>query len=79
MSSKALRWIGVGSESRWKGGCFPAHSFGTLLDHLGTLIRSDVRVDGAGKQPSFQRLSEPTPIQRKAFELIETTVPLRVL
>jgi len=57
----------------------PAHSFATLLDHLGTLIRSDVRVDGAGTQPPFQRLSEPTPIQRKAFELIETTVPLRVL
>ena len=57
----------------------PAHSFATLLDHLGTLIRSDVRVDGVREQPPFQQLSEPTPIQRKAFELIETPVPLRVL
>src|SRR5680860_11521 len=31
MSSKALRWIGVGSESRWKGGCFPAPSTRTSL------------------------------------------------
>lgn len=57
----------------------PAHSFATLLDHLGTLTRSDVRVDGAGEQSSFKQLSEPTPIQRKAFELIETPVSLRVL
>ncbi|MGH2383345.1 MAG: IS1634 family transposase [Candidatus Limnocylindria bacterium] len=57
----------------------PAHSFATLLDHLGTLIRSDVRIDGVGERLPFQQLSEPTPIQRKAFELIETPVPLRVL
>ncbi len=57
----------------------PAHSFATLLDHLGTLIRSDVRVDGVGEQPPFQQLSKPTPIQRRAFELIDTPVPLRVL
>ncbi|MGH2749415.1 MAG: IS1634 family transposase [Actinomycetota bacterium] len=57
----------------------PAHSFASLLDHLGTLIRSDVRVDGVEEQPPFQQLSEPTPIQRKAFELIDTSVPLRVL
>lgn len=56
----------------------PAHSFSTLLDHLGTLVRSDVHIATAPGTPSFQQLSTLTPIQRKAFELIEAPVPLRL-
>lgn len=56
----------------------PAHSFSTLLEHLGTLIRSDVRVAGAPADATFPQLSTPTPIQRKAFELLEAPVSLRL-
>lgn len=55
----------------------PAHSFQSLLDHLGAVIRSDVRVDGA--EATFQQLPENlTPVQRKAFELLGVPVPLRI-
>lgn len=57
----------------------PAHSFATLLDHLGTLIRSDVRVPAAAETPRFQQLSQATPLQRKAFELLEAPIPLKVM
>ncbi len=56
----------------------PAHSFSTLMEHLGTLIRSDVRVASAPGASTFPQLSTPTPIQRRAFELLETPVPLRL-
>ena len=55
----------------------PAHSFQSLLDHLGAIIRSDVRVSGT--EAAFQQLpAEFTPVQRKAFELLGVPVPLRV-
>ncbi|MGH2705065.1 MAG: IS1634 family transposase [Actinomycetota bacterium] len=57
----------------------PAHSFSSLLDHLATLIRSDVSITTAPNTPTFQQLSQPSPTQRRAFELIEAPVPLKVL
>ncbi len=51
----------------------PAHNLTTLLNHLATLTRNtiaftdDIRID---------KLSTPTPIQRRAFELIGTPIPL---
>lgn len=53
----------------------PAHSFATLLDHLGTLARDDiVFADPPGV--SVQKLTNATPVQRRAFELIGSPVPL---
>ena len=48
------------------------HSFSTLLNHLGTLTRNTVVFDGGVK---IEKLSIPTPTQRKAFELIGVPVP----
>lgn len=56
----------------------PAHSFSSLLDHLATLIRSEVRIPAQPQLPSFYELSEPTSTQRKAFELIAVPIPLKV-
>ncbi len=47
---------------------FPAHSFGDLIAELGTLCRNEVRV-GEGEH-TFMRLTEPTPLQARAFELL---------
>lgn len=55
-----------------------AHSFSSLLDHLATLIRSDVRTGTAEHAPRFQELSRPTAVQQKAFELIGVPIPLRL-
>ncbi len=50
--------------------------FQGLLDHLGTLTRNTCSVPGTAV--SFERLAEPTPTQRKAFELIEVAIPVRL-
>ena len=53
----------------------PAHSFRTLLDHLGTLARDQIEfADPAGT--TIHKLTSPTPTQRRAFELVGAPIPL---
>jgi len=52
----------------------PARSFTSLLDHLGTLTRNDLRYGDDG--PTVPTLTEPTDTQRRAFDLINTRIPL---
>jgi hypothetical protein len=54
------------------------HSFASLLDHLATLTRNDVRVAGGTQATTIQLLATPTPIQRKAFDLIGLPVPVNL-
>jgi hypothetical protein len=49
-------------------------SFRGLLDHLATLTRATVAIGGA----TFDKISDPTPAQRRAFELIQTPIPLTI-
>jgi len=52
-----------------------AHSFQTLLDHLATLTRQTiVFADPAGV--TIDKLTSPTPTQRRAFQLIQAVIPL---
>lgn len=50
----------------------PVHSLQTLLADLGTLarVRYRVKAPGAKGASEFERVTEATPIQRRAFELI---------
>ena len=50
--------------------------FQGLLDHLATLTRNTCSLPGASV--TFERLAEPTPTQRKAFELIDAPISLRL-
>jgi hypothetical protein len=50
----------------------PPDNLRGLLDHLGTLSRSTIQFGGA----TFDTLSEPTPLQRRAFDLIAAPIPL---
>jgi len=52
----------------------PLHDFRGLLEHLATLTRNDVQYGTNG--PLVPTLAEPTPTQRHAFEMINTTIPL---
>jgi hypothetical protein len=52
----------------------PYRSFRSLLKHLATLTRNQVRY--AGTQVTVAMLTEPTSAQRQAFELIGTPIPL---
>jgi DDE family transposase len=50
----------------------PLRSFRGLLDHMATLTRSTITFSGH----TFDKLSDPTPAHRQAFELIRTPIPL---
>ena len=52
----------------------PLRSFRSLLDHLATLTRNDIRYRPDG--PLVPTLAIPTPTQRRVFELLGTTIPL---
>ena len=54
----------------------PARGFTDLLDHLATLTRNTMRV--TGRDSDFDLLAVPTPTQRRAFDLLGATVPLRL-
>ncbi len=47
----------------------PVHSFRTLLQDLATIAKNRVSPGGAGKAEFFM-LTSPTPLQKRAFELL---------
>jgi len=49
----------------------PVHSFSTLLAHLGTRCRNICRVASDEKSPAFYLLTEPTPVQKMALQLLK--------
>jgi hypothetical protein len=52
----------------------PYYSFRGLLEHLATLTRNQVRYTGT--DVTIAMLTEPTPAQRHAFELLGAPIPL---
>ena len=54
-------------------GDLPARSYQALLAHLATLTRNDLQYGEVG--PIVTTLAVPTPTQRRAFELLDTTIP----
>ncbi|HWT48460.1 MAG TPA: IS1634 family transposase, partial [Mycobacterium sp.] len=52
----------------------PLRSFRGLLKHLATLTRNQIRYHGTNTE--VPTLAEPTPDQRRAFQLIGTAIPL---
>ena len=52
----------------------PVHSLGTLIAELATLVRNTCRTPGAVDHPAtFDILTSPTTLQRRAFELTDQT------
>jgi transposase len=50
----------------------PAHSFATLLDELGTIVRNTCRTPNAGPDaPTFEVLTTPNAKQQRALELLQ--------
>ena len=52
----------------------PTHSYQALLTHLGTLTRNQVHF--ADTHNTVPMLAEATDTQRRAFQLLDTTIPL---
>lgn len=54
----------------------PLHSFAGLLTHLATLTRNRIRYHHTDIE--IDTLTDPTPTQRRAFDLIQATIPLTI-
>lgn len=53
-------------------------AFGDLLDHLATLTRNQVSIPTHPHIPAFQQLTQPTDLQQRAFQLLDTPIPLHL-
>ena len=53
----------------------PVHCFRTLLDALATIVRNTCRIPGDATNPTFDILTTPNSLQRRAAELIDAIVP----
>jgi hypothetical protein len=51
----------------------PLHTYQDLMNHLATLTRNDIQYGSNG--PVIPTLAEPTPVQRRVFDLLGTPVP----
>jgi hypothetical protein len=49
---------------------FPVHSFETLLQDLATRCRNTCRIPAEPSAATFQQLTQPTPLQARAFQLL---------
>ena len=56
----------------------PAHSFTGILDHLATMTRNRIHIAGQDQSIGFDLVATPTPIQRRAFELIGGPIPINL-
>jgi len=49
----------------------PIHSFETLLAELATRCRNRCRIKSDPNSPTFSQITQPTPLQKRAFELLQ--------
>ena len=54
----------------------PVRGFRDLLDHLATLTRNRIRYHDTDIE--IDKLTDPTPTQRRAFDLIDSPIPLTI-
>lgn len=52
----------------------PVHSFSTLLDDLGTIVKNHVILTGVPEAPGFDQMTLPTQLQARAFELLQLPI-----
>ena len=55
---------------RLTSGGLPVHSFATLLEALATRCQNTCQVGGEGSAATFEQRTAPTPLQKRAFELL---------
>jgi hypothetical protein len=53
----------------------PAYDYPGLIAHLGQLTRNTISFAGR----HFEKITNPTPVQRRAFELLGTPIPLTLI
>jgi hypothetical protein len=70
-SDRALRKI---ATKRTADGDLPVHSLATLLEDLATVAKNRIRP--AAGLPDFEKITRPTPLQQRAFDLLGVKLPL---
>ena len=51
----------------------PAHSFRTLIEELAGIVRNTCRtIKGSPQAPTFTMVTQPNPVQQRAFDLLNT-------
>lgn len=70
-SDRALRKI---ATKRTADGEFPVHSLATLLEDLATIVKNRIRP--AVGLPEFDKITRPTSLQQRAFDLLGLKSPL---
>jgi hypothetical protein len=53
---------------------FPVHSFQTLMDDLGTIARNRIESTCTQGHLSFEKITEPTPLQQRALDLLSVSL-----
>ena len=71
-SAKPIARARYGKASRRTDDGVPPHSLDTLLGELAARFRNNRRVPADPSAPPLSLLTEPTPIQRRAAQLIES-------
>jgi hypothetical protein len=56
----------------------PVRSYQSLLEHLATLTRNDIRYGTVNGAPVVATVALPTPTQRRAFELLDQPIPATI-
>ena len=52
----------------------PVHSFATLLQDLATITKNKIQSHLPGANLIFEKITQPTPVQQKAFDLLEVSL-----
>ncbi len=52
----------------------PVHSFATLLQDLATITKNKIQSHLPGANLIFEKITQPTPLQQKAFDLLEVSL-----
>lgn len=77
----AVNWDGVSPVKRSKTALskasrkktsdnLPVHSFSTLMEDLGTITLNTIRSNFEGADLIFSKMTQPTPVQQKAMDLL---------
>ena len=52
----------------------PVHSFRTLMADLATIVKNKFQSNGLEAYLTFEKITQPTPLQQKALELLEVSL-----
>jgi transposase len=52
----------------------PVHSFRTLMADLATIVQNKFQSNGLEASLTFEKITQPTPLQQKAIELLEVSL-----